>query len=202
MQVRKLLIISALSLALAPATASAQNWFFTPFVGANFGGNASFGDFDDLDDEVEKRIDFGATLGWQPAIVGFEVDFGYSPNFFEDTAGDRNFEFGDSNVTTLMGNVLVGAPVGSNFRPYGSAGLGLIRSSVSSAGGFFDDLTANDWGVNIGGGINGMFSDSVGIRGDLRYFRSLEDNDPDSEVDLALGNFDFWRGTVGVTFRW
>jgi hypothetical protein len=202
MQVRKLLLISLLTLALAPATASAQDWFFTPFVGANFGGNASFGDFDDLDDEVERRIDFGATVGWNPGIVGFEVDFGWSPNFFQDTAGDVNFDFGDSNVTTLMANLLVSAPSGIGVRPYGSGGLGLIRSQVSDVGGFFNDLTANDLGMNIGGGVNGQFSDTVGIRGDIRYFRALQDNEPDDEFDLALSDFDFWRGTVGVTFRW
>ena len=202
MHLRRLLIIGALTIALLPATASAQGWFFTPFVGANFGGNASFGDFDDADDEVERRVDFGATLGWNPSVVGFEIDFGWSPNFFENTVGPSNFEFGDSNVTTLMGNLLISAPPGRGIRPYASAGLGVIRSQVSGFGDFLDDVTRNDLGVNIGGGVNGQFSDNVGIRGDLRYLRSLEDDDPDDEFDLSLSDFDFWRGTVGVTFRW
>jgi opacity protein-like surface antigen len=202
MHLRRLLIIGALAFALIPATASAQGWFFTPFVGANFGGNASFGEFDDADDEVERRVDFGATLGWNPSVVGFEIDFGWSPNFFENTVGPSNFEFGDSNVTTLMGNLLISAPPGRGIRPYASAGLGLIRSQVSGFGDFLDDVTRNDLGVNIGGGVNGQFSDNVGIRGDLRYLRSLEDDDPDDEFDLSLSDFDFWRGTVGVTFRW
>jgi opacity protein-like surface antigen len=203
MQLRKLLIISALALALVPATANAQQgWFFTPFVGANFGGNANFEDFNDLDDEVEQRIDFGATFGYVPNVVGFEIDFGWSPNFFENTVGDANFEFGDSNVTTLMANLLVSAPPGRGVRPYGSGGLGMIRSSVSGIGSFFDDVTRNDLGLNIGGGVNGQFTDNVGIRGDLRYFRSLEDDDNDDEFDLGLSDFDFWRGTVGVTFQW
>src|SRR5918994_7416858 len=120
MQVRKLLMISLMSLALLPASASAQSWFVSPFVGANFGGSASFGEFPGVDDEVERRLDFGATIGWNPNVVGFEVDFGFSPNFFEDTAGDRNFEFGDSNVTTIMGNAIVGSQPGSGFRPYAS----------------------------------------------------------------------------------
>jgi opacity protein-like surface antigen len=202
MQVRKLFIITALSLMLIPASASAQGWFFTPFVGANFGGNASFGDFDDFDDEFERRVDFGATLGWNPSVVGFEVDFGWSPNFFENTSGDANFEFGDSNVTTLMGNLLISAPPGRGIRPYGSTGLGLIRSHIGGAGDLFGDLNTNDFGFNFGGGMNGQFSDNVGIRGDIRYFRSLQDNEPDGELDLGLSNFDFWRGTVGVSFRW
>ena len=201
MQVRKLLLIGALALVL-PVSASAQNWFVSPFVGANFGGSANFGDFPDSDDEVERRLDFGATVGWNPNVVGFEVDFGWSPNFFEDTAGDRNFEFGDRNVTTFMTNLLISAPPGTGLRPYLSSGLGLIRANISSGNNLFNDLSTNDLGVNIGAGINGQFSDNVGIRGDLRYFRSLQDNEPDNDLDLSLGSFDFWRGTVGLTFRW
>ena len=201
MQVRKLFMIIALALVL-PVSASAQNWFVSPFVGANFGGSANFGDFPDSDDEVERRLDFGATVGWNPNVVGFEVDFGWSPNFFEDTAGDRNFEFGDSNVTTLMTNLLISAPPGTGLRPYLSSGLGLIRANISSGTNLFNDLATNDLGVNIGAGINGQFTDNAGIRGDLRYFRSLQDAEPDNDLDLSLGSFDFWRGTVGLTFRW
>ena len=203
MYLRKLLMISALSLVLLPASAQAQGWFFSPFIGGNFGGNADFGDFPDDDDAVERRMDFGATLGWSgDSIVGFEFDLGYSPNFFQDTAGDANFEFGDNNVTTFMGNLLLSAPPGSGVRPYASGGLGVIRASVQSATGLFNDLSTNDLGVNVGGGLNANFTDNVGIRGDLRYFRSLQDNEPDNDFDLSLGNFDFWRGSVGLTFRW
>src|SRR5688572_17199484 len=202
MQLRKLLIIAAFAVALAPATASAQEWFITPFVGANFGGNANFEDFDDVDDEVEQRVDFGVTLGYNPSVFGFEVDFGWSPNFFQNTVGTADFEFGDSNVTTLMGNFLISAPPGRGIRPYGSAGMGLIRSRVSGVGDFFDEVTRNDLGINFGGGVNGQFTNNVGIRGDIRYFRSLEDDENDDEFDLGLSDFNFWRGTVGVTFRW
>ena len=205
MQVRKLLMIGALALLLAPTTASAQNFFFSPFIGGNFGGNADFGDFPDQDDAVERRMDFGATLGWNPNVIGFEVDLGFAPNFFQDTAGDANFHFGDNNVTTLMGNVLISAKPGSGIRPYGSAGLGLIRASVKSATGLFDDLSTNDLGINLGAGINANFNDNVGVRGDVRYFRAVQDNQADNDFDLrelSLGSFDFWRGTVGLTFRW
>jgi hypothetical protein len=48
----------------------------------------------------------------------------------------------------------------------------------------------------------GFLSDHVGIRGDIRYFRALSDPDEDNEFDIALGDFDYWRATFGVTFRW
>lgn len=205
MRLAKLFMLGAFVVALLPAPASAD-WLFTPYLGANFGGAANFSEFDDFDDEFERRVDFGASLGWMGAgVIGWEVDFGYSPNFFQDTRGTGNFEFGDSNVTTLMGNVLIGAPIGGQtgpgFRPYGSGGIGLIRSHISGTT-LFNELSTNDFGVNLGGGVHGFFNDNFGLRGDLRYFRSLQDNEPDGELDLGLSNFDFWRGTVGVTFRW
>jgi opacity protein-like surface antigen len=72
---------------------------------------------------------------------------------------------------------------------------------VSGVANFFDDVTRNDLGLNVGGGINGQFTENVGIRGDLRYFRSFE-KDEDETLDIGLSNFDFWRGSVGVSFRW
>ena len=206
MALKKFLIGAALAgcVLATPATASAD-WMITPFLGANFGGSASFGDFNDFDDEFERRVDMGASFAWMGAgIVGFEADFGWSPNFFENTGGSADFEFGDNNVTTLMANLLVGAPIGGQtgpgLRPYGTGGIGLIRTRIDG-GDFFNDLHTNDFGFNVGFGVHGFFTDNVGIRGDLRYFRSLADNEPDDEFDLALSDFDFWRATAGITFR-
>jgi opacity protein-like surface antigen len=208
MSMRRLLLSAALSglaMAATPTRASAD-WLFTPFVGVNFGGSANFGQFDDFDDEFERRSDFGASLTWMgKGAVGFEADFGWAPNFFQDTRGTGNFEFGDNNVTTLMGNLVLGAPIGGQsgpgLRPYGSAGVGLIRSRIDG-GGLFNNVNANDFGFNVGAGVHGFFNDNVGLRGDVRYFRSLQDNNPSSDdLDLGLSNFHFWRATVGLTFR-
>ena len=207
MCLRRIFIASCLVFmmaALAPAKASAD-WLFTPFIGMNFGGSATFNDaFGDFEDEFEKRSTFGASLAWMGGgIAGFEIDFGYSPNFFESTEGDANFEYGDSNVTTIMANLVLGAPMG-RVRPYASGGIGIIRSHLTDAEDLFDDLTSNDLGFNAGAGLAGFFSDNVGIRGDIRYFRSLRDDpedDDDLDLDLALGSFKFWRGSVGITFK-
>jgi hypothetical protein len=76
-----------------------------------------------------------------------------------------------------------------------------MRSHVDG-GDLFDDVSSNDFGVNVGGGVIGYLNDRVGIRGDLRYFRSLRDTDADEDdVDFELADFSFWRATVGVTFR-
>ena len=208
MALRKLAIASALVLtvsAATPAKASAD-WLFTPFIGMNWGGNAAFTDsLGDFEDEFEQKMNFGAQLSWMGAgALGFEVDFGYSPNFFENTAGDADFAFGDSNVTTLMANLKIGAPFGgqhgAGIRPYASGGLGIIKSRIDDADDLFR-VNSTDWGLNIGGGVAGFFNDNMGLQGDVRYFRSLQDNEPDDEFDVALGSFSFWRGTVGLVFR-
>jgi hypothetical protein len=208
MSLRKLAITSVLAAAIvaaAPVKASAD-WLFTPFIGWNWGGTAGFTDIaGDFEDEFERRSNFGASLAWMGAgAVGFEVDFGFSPNFFQDTAGDEDFEYGDSNVTTLMANLTVGAPFGGQsgggIRPYASGGVGLMKTRIDDPDDLFE-VNSTDWGVNVGGGIAGFFNDRFGLRGDVRYFRSLQDNEPDDELDLALGSFRFWRGTVGVIFR-
>src|SRR5215212_10938795 len=161
----------AIAAAATPATASAD-WLFTPFIGGTFGGNATLPDAGlDAKNEFERRLSYGASLAWMGAgVFGFEADFGYSPNFFraDDNGSKINF-VGDGNETTLMANIVVGAPLGG-VRPYASGGLGLMRSKVDNVGQFFDKPSSNDWGYDLGGGVMGFFSENVGVRGDVRYF--------------------------------
>lgn len=203
MSVRKLILAASVvcfAAAAAPRQASAD-WLFTPYFGATFGGSANLGLDQDFDDEFERKVNYGASLAWVgDGAVGFEVDFGYSPNFFGASSDDDFNLVGDGNVTTLMANVVLGAPAGG-VRPYASGGVGLIKSKVDDADQFITEFDNNDFGFNVGAGVTGFVTDNVGIRGDVRYFRSLQDNEPDDEFDVALSDFRFWRGTVGVTFR-
>jgi len=205
---RKLIATASLIVITLVATPSkaAADWLMTPYVGWNWGGSANFINFEDFDDEFEQRANFGVSLGWMGAgVLGLEADLGFTPNFFENTTGSGNFQFGDSNVTTLMGNLIVGIPIGGQhglgFRPYAVGGIGLIRLRVDGPDDFFT-ITSNDWGVNVGAGAMFFITDHFGLRGDVRYFRSLEDNEPDNLLDVGIGDFHFWRGAVGATFRW
>ena len=206
MSLRKSIITATLVLmssAAAPATASAD-WLFTPFLGSTFGGSANIGgDGEDFDDEFERKLNYGASLAWTGGgAVGFEIDFGYSPNFFQVSADDDDFDFaGDSNVTTLMANLTLGSSAGT-VRPYAVGGLGLIKTRIEDAPQLFDDIDTNDFGFNLGGGVMGFFSENIGIRGDIRYFRSFQDDEEgDDDLDIGLSSFKFWRGTVGITFK-
>lgn len=210
MSVRKWLVTAGLFAAAftgAPRAASAD-WVLTPFVGWNFKGAADVtGDGgSSFANKFEKKIDYGVSLaGMGAGAVGVEIDFGYSPNFFETgTASNNAFEFtNDSNVTTLTANAIVGIPIGGqrggSVRPYVVGGVGLIRTNVQDAAKFFTVHSKNDFGFDLGGGVMGFFNSNVGVRGDVRYFRSFTGSE--NAIGLGLSNFNFWRGSAGVSFK-
>jgi opacity protein-like surface antigen len=174
----------------SPAVASADG-FVSPWIGSNFS----------TDPDDGKRT-YGITAGAMGGgIIGGEFDFGYSPNFYGDAGG-----LGGSNLLNLMGNVVIGIPIGgqrgSGVRPYVTGGVGLIRSSVD--GPLEDDTISNsDLGYNLGGGVMGFLGDHVGVRADLRFMRTLNSDlfDADFDPEFGLGDFDFWRLSFGVVFR-
>jgi opacity protein-like surface antigen len=205
MSVRKWLVtasIVAVASAAAPRTASAD-WTLTPFVGWNFGGSADVNGNggSTFSNKFEKKLDYGASLtGMGAGLLGFEVDFGYSPNFFETSASTTGFRFTNkSNVTTLTGNVVVGGNSGS-VRPYALAGVGLLRTNVQDFAGQFSVNSKNDFGMDVGGGVMGFFSNNVGLRGDVRYFRGFRGTSSNAS-GITLSDFKFWRGSLGVSFK-
>lgn len=171
----------------------------------------------DLDDEFEQRVNFGGSFGYRTkGILGFEVDYNVAPNFFQFTGGTNDFDLFDfdSSVQTLMANVVLAIPVGGStgagFQPYVTAGFGTIRTQLRSESDVFDDITSNDSGFNVGGGANFFVTTHFGLRADVRYirgFESLDDEDPITDnpffdQPFATDVFNYWRGTLGLAFRW
>ena len=79
------------------------------------------------------------------------------------------------------------------MQPYGTIGLGLIRSHTDlSLSGLVEDDDENDLGWNVGGGLMIHFSDHFGVRGDVRYFHAfsaLEILGFNSDTKLDYGRF-------------
>jgi opacity protein-like surface antigen len=191
---KRYLIGAALVVALAPASARGD-WLFTPNLGTTFGG----------DTNGREHFTFGAALGWMGGgAFGWEADLAWTPEFFEGNDNDFDFD-GGSNVVTAMGNVIIGVPIGgqrdAGFRPYVTAGIGMLQAEARSNDDLFR-VDNSEFGFNAGVGALGFFSDHVGLRADLRYLRSFVDPDEDNEFDIDVGNFDYWRATGGLTFRW
>lgn len=184
---RKLLTATGLvvALGLLPAHAHAQA-FLTPMVGATFGHDAP-----------ATKLSTGVGLAFLGKAAGLELELGYTPDFFNQQT--ELALIADSNVTSGMANILIGPAIG-RVRAYGLVGAGVLRSRIH-AGDLFDAVDTNDTAVDAGGGVIVMISDHVGVRGDLRYFRSLKDPSNDGNLDVTLGNFDFWRATAGLSLK-
>ena len=175
---------AALALLVAASPARAD-WLLTPYFGLTFGGNAP-----------DEKPTYGGSIAFLGAgIFGVEFDAAITPNFFD---ADDSVPVDDSNVSTVMGNLMLSAP--GPVRPYASAGVGLIRARATSVGNLFE-ADDNSFGFNVGGGLMAQFSDHVGLRGDVRYFRSFQDIEVVDDFDLDVSDFDFWRGSLGVIFR-
>jgi opacity protein-like surface antigen len=193
--IKKWVMLASVVVLMSPAAARAD-WLFTPHVGASFGAGSGF--------------TYGASIGWMGAgTVGFETEVALTPGFLDlntdDTLLDEaDIDLIDDQATSIMFNAIVGAPIGGSsgtgFRPYFSGGVGWVAASVESDELLFDE-SDNRFAFNLGGGAMTYFG-NVGVRGDLRYYQTLADSNIDNAFGIELGDYDFWRATVGVTFRW
>lgn len=152
--------------------------FFTPFIGAATGGEVT-----------QANMTFGASVsvqeqdGW-----GAELDFAHAGN---TEAGRQELD-----LTTYMVNASWVRPTGF-IRPFGVAGGGIMQIDGCDTP-CTRAAQTYDFGVTAGGGVLAVLNDTVGVRGDLRYFFSGADH-----VDLRRpDNFSFWRVSLGVTLMW
>ena len=199
-------LLLPLILLASSASPGRADVLLTPFVGANVGGSTSSALFQLAGDA--DRTNFGASLALMSGgILGMEADFGYTPRFFgaELPIGDFPLTVAQNRVVTAMANLTAGLPLqassGIGIRPYGVAGLGLIRQQIDVVGGF-NAYTSNDLGYDVGGGVMVFFGPHVGVRGDIRHFRSVGGGIVSDLVDLDPDAFSFTRTSVGVTFRY
>jgi hypothetical protein len=187
MYLKNAICIGIALVALSASPASAQ-MFVTPYAGGQFAG-----------DTQENNFNLGASIGFLGAgKYGVEADFNYAPNFFSNS-DTVNFSSTDSNLATVMFNGIVTLPPHWAVRPYGTGGIGWMRSQIDDAAGAFA-VKNDNFGFNVGGGLFAQFNDHVGWRTDVRYFRAIVDDEEDNEFDVGLGSFDFWRATAGLTF--
>src|SRR5262249_11557719 len=139
--------------------------FISPFMQSNFGGDTGCAGPPNCDNE---RVGYGVALGVMGDVLGFEEEVSYTPDFFGNVPGLT------SSVMTLTSNLLVIPKVGP-IRPYGEIGAGLIRSHIATTPVALIQADTNYFGWDVGGGVMVAVAPHVGVRGDLRYFHSLQD---------------------------
>lgn len=191
MRIRNVVLSAALlavGLVGFPATASAQRFWVSPFVGTTGGNDATHAN-------AGMGISVGATVfkKW----IGVEGEFYNAQLFFKDDGFTTQ-----RGLMTGMGNIVIGLPYikSEKFSVYGTGGLGVIRPRIMEAGGFtkFDE---NKTGFNAGGGVIVKVHDNIGIRGDVRYFRTLKEDKAANGFGIDFGEFGFWRSSLGLVLK-
>jgi len=194
MSVARVFAMGLLLFTASPGVATADG-LLIPFAGINFGGDSG----KELQDAIDAgRLNWGVSLGYMGGgVFGLEGDFSYSPDFLGKS------DLGGSSAMSVMGNLLLGVPFGgqSGFgvRPYGVVGVGVVRTKVDAFGVLEIDNNKAAW--NFGGGVL-MFFGPVGVRADLRYFRTFGAIDVlDLDVLDRVGSVDFARASAGFVMR-
>lgn len=175
--------------AVLPAPARADG-FISPFVGRNFGTNSACPSLTNCED---KKLTVGVALGAMGNVIGFEEDISLSDKFLGEASNL------DSSVASFMSNLMLVPKIGP-FRPYGVIGLGLIISRATLDTPAVVISHNNSLGLDFGGGLAIFFGEHVGIRGDIREFRTLQDLEflgfTLSDTKLQWG-----RGSAALVFK-
>jgi len=137
--------------------------------------------------------------GW--LLVGGEL--GYAGGFFEPEADVLDL-VASSHVLTVSGTAGVTMPARRDadwLFPYFTVGAGWMRQDARDREGLID-VTRNDPAVNFGGGVRVLFAEFLGVRVDVRQFRSLRDPFPTPDPLVAdLERVSFWRLAAGAVIR-
>lgn len=162
-------LVAAASIAMV-GVAQAQG-FVSPSIGFNAGSELA--DCQRLTDCEERHRTYGVGIGYLGDLFGFEQEFTHAPDFFGSSATSA-----DNHVTTIMSNLILAFPAGP-VRPYGSVGLGAIRSSVDFN--VADTLRFQDakFGWSFGGGLLVLPTRHFGLRAEVRHYRGT------GELDIA-----------------
>jgi opacity protein-like surface antigen len=196
-----LLTLTATAWTVAPAQAQAQ-WVVTPYLGINLAGDAEF-----------RRGGPGVSVAIFGERLGFEFDVERHNHFFKDKdvahlvsnncgVGPTGEPCTDLNTDAIgfMGNVM--APIriagAKNWRPYATAGLGVIRSWVTDPSNTVADTNQNNFALNVGCGVMYSLNNRVALRGDVRYFLAFVNED--TRDGFYFNDYGFLRATFGVTF--
>jgi opacity protein-like surface antigen len=192
--IKALVLTAAVAFVCAPAQARADG-YVSPWAGVNFGYNNDL--LRTCSGDCGASKSWGVSAGWMGAgIIGGEVEFGWSPDVYGTIV--------DNHVWDLMGNVIVGIPIGgqhgAGVRPYVTGGLGAIHTKIVG-GSAASSLDNTDFGYNFGAGVNSYFSDHFGIRGDVRYLRTANATFNTTNASVGQGQFHFTRASIGLVIR-
>ncbi len=189
---RTLLVLAVVVLVPSAREAAAQS-FISPFAGTTLTSPSTSG--------THSKTGYGIAFGSAGGFFGFDTEFAYFPEVLDNSANG----LAKSRVLTFSGDTLIGPTIG-RVKVYGAFGFGNMNVNFTSVSSLLvpnpESITKNYLTVNAGGGALIFLASSLGVRGDLRYFRAYGFNTADLEGSgVTLTHFDFWRATVGLAVK-
>jgi hypothetical protein len=209
------LVLAGLVLLLAPQAARGE-WYVVPGLGFTFASGTNLISLEPVSPgpgegtaRLARKLTIQGSVLWLgDGWIGIDGEVCFIAGFFErddasllDAPADL---YTNTSVTTAMGSVVFTLPLqmtGHSLRPFGIAGFGFIRASA-------DDVlevlpvSENLLGLRLGGGATGSLTDTVGIRFDLSYFRTLKGQGDENDVAIGTSrSLKFWRASTGVVLR-
>jgi hypothetical protein len=191
--------VVALVLVLASSATASAEWQIKPFIGATFGSETTFTDFDHTTGDHHTVFGVGGVLLGE--VLGVEGDFGVAPGFFTGEGEDRLVLA--SRVTMLSGNVVVAMPrrlTRYTLRPYFVGGFGLVHATTENSLGVLT-VGATLPAMDLGGGATGFLSRRIGVNWDARYFRSIGEGKVRGQ-STGPEEISFLRLTVALVVRY
>ena len=145
---------------------------FTASIGNAFGGDAP-----------SKKTTWALAIGGGGAHgIGSELEFSETRNFFETPNGVAH-----GKIITLIPSIFVAVPV-NRVRPYGIFGFGFIRQRTEqTTGGILADLSDDDIGYSIGGGVTFQFARHAGVQSRPAAFQSPNGERPELSAISGRG---------------
>jgi hypothetical protein len=195
---------------------TASHWEAAGFVGSSFSSSNDNNLFTDM---RGNSVDFGGqiTYLWR-GIIGPEFLANFSPSF----KMDNPLLADDPEVNSYMLNAIGALPLGARgqFTPYVSGGYGALTARADVLGVTSLSLTEDTpldltttsstrtkFGSNIGGGLM-AFAGNIGVRADVRYFRTPTLNEfssttaADQFTETLVSGLRYWKANIGLAFTW
>lgn len=179
--------------------ARGQGIFAAPFMGMKFGGDTSIVD---LELAAGKRAFTmgGSIVVLGDGVLGYEADFGYVPGYFERSESLPLIKPG-SYVLDLTGGLIAALPAGvtrGGLRPYVVAGVGLVTAQAND---LLEVLTVRRTvpAYKIGIGAQGLLTNIVGVRFDVRHVHSFTGDD--GSLARVGRRISYTRASIGLLLR-
>jgi len=186
------IVLGTLLVVFAAHDAAAQG-FVSPFIGTTLTSPSDRGS--------STKPGYGVSFGSVGQVVGFDTEFAFYPEVIDNSAN----AIAKSRVISISGGPIIGPTIGA-VKPYFALGAGNLNLNVTNIASVVvpspESISNNYFTFNVGGGIMGFFTDHVGVRGDLRYYRAFGIKFEDlEETGLALDKFNFWRASFGIVAK-